>query len=964
MVRNRKKVLVFWILLLIVLLPVVAKEGSVLSLSQGSASGSGLQSAEASDIISAEFAKSVANNSLVIVITGHNVTTPAVQSSLRTLVSDIEAKHLEGVQNITTVYSVLYPILNGTDAGGQEALANANETAGLIYGVPAIYLNVWSTVYNQTNSVAVADSTAYNETASELASSNSTDYQELTSHLLAGFNQSYTASFAQPGTQGLAPLERASLAINESAPQFLAAYLPESAGFGDALVKSYSLQTFLGPASNAKLAEFAQSFVADSSALSPTFVKAAMGLGPKPTQAQLDSLAGGVASDPSRYSAGPQIGSLVSSFVSPNDNTTLVSVTEGISSTDNLLAIRAVIAGMGLSSEVTPSSSSSPISAAQVTGGDAISNDFGGSTTSDLGIILPVTIGLLIVATGLFFRSVVTPFLALTSIGVALGISQVFVVLAGTFIAKVDFTIPTILLTIVIGVGTDYSVFIISRYREGRARGLDSTEALVTSVTWAGESIATSGATVIISFFALAFTSVQFLRTMGLVVGAGVLVALAISLTLVPAVVKMISESVFWPTSGRRFADYSSRLLSKLERRSGYFSKAGTFSVKHAKVLILVAVLVSVPAMAVYATTPSSYDLLAGAPKNLESISASNHLTDAFGAGRLDPTYVVVSFAHPLWNGTRFNQAEMATLQGITGYLDSNPDIANVTGPTTPYGSPVDYSSASLQSGATAQDAQTRDAMLQSIGKDNSTALLSVAFRIDPSSTKGLDDASAIRDHLATYGPAQGVSQAVLGGAAGSTYDTRLVSNGQFDNIVPLVAVGVGLVLFVVLDSLVLPIFAVISVLMGIVWTVALTEVVFKALFNSPLLYIIPIFLFVTLLGLGMDYNIFILTRVREESVKGGSRGEAVIRAIENTGATITAAAVILAGSLGALMLSSDLLLQEVGFAFFFAILVDALFVRTYLVPAVLAFLGRWSWFNPVSVLKRSRDLHRERQAS
>jgi len=789
------------------LIPVILGEGNVLSLSQGSSSGSNLESVQASNIIQAQFSRSVASNSLVIVVTGKNVTTPAVQDTINSLVSKIKAdKNLTGIQDVTSVYSILYPALNGTSGPAHKVL-------------------------NQT---------------------------------------------------------------------------------------------------------------------------------------QLESLAGGVAWKPSRYSIGPQLESVVASFVSPNANTTLISVGENESSTINVLAIRAIILGMGLWNGMpgSPSASASPVSVVQVTGGDAISHDFGDSTTGDLGIILPVTIALLIIATGLFFRSVVTPFVALSSIGVALGISQVFIVLAGTFIAKVDFTIPTILLTIVIGVGTDYSVFIISRYREERVRGLPAREAIVTAVTWAGESITTSGATVIISFLSLGFTSVVFLQTMGVVVGLGVLVALLVALTLVPSVIAMISESMFWPTAGKRFEAHSKGVLSRLERRSGYFSKSGSFSVKHAKGLMVVALLVTAPALYVYLGTTPTYDFLSGAPSNLESVSASNHLTSAFRGGRLNPSYVVVSFAQPVWNGIAFNSYEMGVLQNVSSYLGSNPDVANVTGPTMPYGSPVAYSSAAIEVGSNAQAKQTRTAILQSIGKDNTTALITLSFRIDPSSTKALDDAQAMRNYLhANYDGKPDVVQVLLGGASGSIVDTREVAQSQFNLVVPLVAVGVALVLFIVLDSLVLPLFALISVLMSIIWTLALTEVVFKGLYNYDLLIITPLFLFVTLLGLGMDYNIFILTRVREESRRDSNRNEAVIRAIENTGGVISAAAVILAGSLGALMLSGDLLLKQIGFAFSFSILVDALFVRTYLVPAVMSFLGKWNWYNPVSVLKRSRELYADTDA-
>src|SRR5690606_13743743 len=118
------------------------------------------------------------------------------------------------------------------------------------------------------------------------------------------------------------------------------------------------------------------------------------------------------------------------------------------------------------------------VTSALVTGRTALNSDFGDSATQDLDFILPVTIILLVVATGLFFRSIVTPLVTLGTIGVGLGISQIFVVLIGTYVNQVDFMIPTILLTVLLGVGTDYSIFIIARHREELINGLPIKDAI------------------------------------------------------------------------------------------------------------------------------------------------------------------------------------------------------------------------------------------------------------------------------------------------------------------------------------------------------------------------------------------------------------------------------------------------------------------------------------------------------
>ena len=202
-----------------------------------------------------------------------------------------------------------------------------------------------------------------------------------------------------------------------------------------------------------------------------------------------------------------------------------------------------------------------------------------------------------------------------------------------------------------------------------------------------------------------------------------------------------------------------------------------------------------------------------------------------------------------------------------------------------------------------------------------------------------------------------------MGGTTGSILDVKDSFMAQFNQILPIVTVCVIIVLFIVLGSITLPIFAVLSVFMSIFWTLGVTILVFQSAFNYGLLFITPLILLVLLLGIGMDYNIFILTRVREEAAKRQNLKDAIVNAIEQTGGIITAAAIILAGSLGSLMLSSNIMLKELGFAFAFSILIDALVVRTYLVPAVMKEMGKWNWYNPIKRLRRLKTGDDEKSA-
>ncbi|MCW4009451.1 MAG: MMPL family transporter [Candidatus Bathyarchaeota archaeon] len=812
---------------------------------------------------------------------------------------------------------------------------------------------IWNPqTYNMNEDfLTLLNSVAYEESAAVLRQADPASFDQYTVHLLDAFNASWSESFQNTQTLNYTLMQRAQAVSEQANTLYIDTYLGDNKDFGESLIRTFSLEDFLSASPeqiNQKLSDFAVSYVSNSSGLSLQLIDSICDLGREYSSEALQTLAGNIVCNPSAYNLGEQLNSALSSLVSPAGDVTLVSVSLSDSSETPLLVIRDII-----TAELAKDSGG--VTSALVTGESALSQDFGSSATQDFDFILPVTIALLLIATGLFFRSIVTPLVTLGAIGVGLGISQIFIVIIGTYVNQVDFMIPTILLTVLIGVGTDYSIFIIARHREELVNGLSVKDAVIKSVTWAGESIATSGTTVIISFLGLAATTIVLLQTLGLIVGASVIVALAVSLTLVPSLAMVLKETLFWPNCGSRFSSYAEKCRMKAQKKNGYFARSGKFSVKHGKVLILVAILVTVPLFYIYASTTPTFNFLGGASKDLESISASNSLSASFGAGQIFPTYVVVNFSQPLINNGVFNATELAVLQSLSSDLSAHDAIKEVTGPTMPYGIPIDLNSLTSES-------NDYSAVLQNVGADNKTAIITLKFEIDPYSTQAINAASDIRESIhQNYDGENGVSGIYVGGTTGTMLDVKNVFDNQFNTILPIVVVGVAVVLFVLLGSLLLPICAVLSVLMSIVWTLAATIIVFQSAFNYGLLFITPMILLVLLLGIGMDYNIFILARVREEAAKGQKLNDAIVHAIEQTGGIITAAAIILAGSLGALMLSSNLLLRELGFAFAFSILIDALVVRTYLVPAVMSVLGKYNWYNPLPWPKRSKELYQKK---
>src|SRR3989441_352905 len=779
--RRYKLIVPLWIIALVLATPLLLRASSVVSLQQGSTSNLGLEAQIAQNLVNTKFGSSSPSGSpLVVVISSENATTTTKVHDYVIALS----KAIAGDQSLpdyvsgSSAYSSVSTLLTGVSEPEARLSDGAALLNHLFYGVPSLFLSVWSTQFGANQSmIPQAQAATLRTISSEILNQ---------THLLASqgsltiFTRTLSDSFR---TQESLPLAlRVQVAIQTAGANFTEAVLPASQRpFALLVIRSFSLSN---STASVAIERSATNQITKVTLFPPEPATAAYPLTRNSSASFRDQISESVVNDPSRFNIPPVYSSTISGFVSHDGRVMLATFVFKNVTTSELNEVRKLVQSTALPYGLAGS--------VQVTGQDALNSDITASILNDTDIILPITIVLLLVATGLFFRAVITPFVSLGTISIALGLAEVVVFLVATYVSQVDVSTPVILLTVLIGVGTDYSIFIIARYREERVRGGSPAQSVENAVTWAGESIATSGATVIISFIFLGFQPITFLKGLGLVVGLGVLIALIASLTLIPSVILLLPKRIFFPMTGERFDRYATRVKERLEKKVGYFSRSGKFAIKHAKVIVILSIVVTIPAVYIWANLAPSYDFLGASPKNLESVSAFNTLTNTFGGGSIFPTHVVVKFASPLWNGTAYR-----TL--IAG---------------------------------------------------------------NPQDLKGI----------------------YLGGAAGTIVDTSDVVNTQFYQVIAYVTAAVAVVLLLVLGSLFLPLFAIVSVVMSIAWTLAATEVVFAGLYNFPILYITPLTLFVLLLGLGMDYNIFILTRIREESSKGKPLNEAITTAIENTG--------------------------------------------------------------------------------
>lgn len=953
--KHYKLIIVFWLVALLVSVPAIMSVDQAVQYETDFGTGDGYESLQAQKIIDEYFQTSVANGTLLVLLQGNDVTDVSARDFVLKLQETIDSSQdLRYYQNFSSIYTyyssmVLEKGIPQLGMSMRPVEQSVNMSAFLLWGIPALHVSNWG----QSGS----DAAAYTATTTALSSYLAQFQADANTTALAfGYYNAFAGAWNN--TVEPDPVTRATSCVNAVAPTFIN-NLPDqqTKALMMAVLNGFDLTSFNN---QTIIRSFALNTIGSAAGITNmTFLQEVYALGPVYEAAEINEYSQNIIKNGTLATYPiPIPEQLASNFVSSTNNTMLLMTTFDVGAEytedngdkpmlENVNLLRDKIAAV-------KESTGSPLNT-YVTGDAAISSDMQASSEKDLMMIEPITIVIILVLMGILFRSVLAWVIPLGAVGIAVGISQALVFVIGSTIAEINYTVTIMLFAILMGVGTDYSIFIVTRYREERIKGASRKEAVHTSVTWAGESIVTSGATVIIAFFSMAIAQFSFVQTMGLLLGMAIVVALLIALTFVPALLMLLGNGVFWPNNGKRFRDYAEKVMKrKAAGNHGYFHKAASFSVKHAKAVIIVAILISVPSTYVFMTQETSFDFI-GSMGNPESIQGMNAMTDDFGAGKIMPTQVVVTGDTVVYDGN-FNYEYLDAIDNLTATMVADPMVQQVTGITRPYGEWIDYrnlSALSIETQATLQAA-----MLQSVGSDNKSVLLTVVLKEQPQKASAVDFMATLRDQLADAKaglPALSSSEILVGGSTATLYDMSLSTSEQFTNIEILVIIGIFIVLMIVLGSILLPVFAIISIAMSITWAFAAVTLVFGMWLGLPILWIIPLILFVMLMGIGMDYNVFILTRIREEVHKGKEIKEAVVDAVDWTGGIITALALIMAGAFGSIMLSSNTMLQMFGFALALAVLLDAMVVRTYIVPAAIVLMGKWAWWAPGRLQREGR---------
>jgi RND superfamily putative drug exporter len=543
-------------------------------------------------------------------------------------------------------------------------------------------------------------------------------------------------------------------------------------------------------------------------------------------------------------------------------------------------------------------------------GGDALQAQPETGITEVIGVAVAAVV--LVVTFGSLLAAGLPLLTALLGIGIGIG-----AITAAT--GFIDMSGNTSILALMIGlaVGIDYALFIVSRYRHELAVGREPQEAAGRAVGTAGSAVVFAGLTVVIALAALTVVGIPFLAQMGLAAAFTVVVAVLIALTLLPALLGAVGPRIL-PGSGGGIPGLKSRdPEAEAGSHKPSFGTRWATMIARRPVVVLLAAVAALGVVAIPAT-----DLRLGMPDDSTAApdttqrKAYDLLAEGFGAGFNGPLVVVVDTDRS-GAGAAQNAATAAsrTAQRIQG-LDN---VAAVTPPT--------------------------------VNAAGDTALLTVIPVEGPSSAATEDLVHDIRDLPAVSGATVGVT--------GLTAINIDVSEKLGGALVPYLAVVVGLaflLLTLVFRSLLVPLKATAGFLLSMAATFGAVVAVFQWGWladvlgveqTGPIISFLPIFLIGVVFGLAMDYQVFLVTRMREEYVHGAEPRRAVVNGFGHGARVVTAAAIIMISVFSGFVLSPESFIKSIGFALGVAVLFDALVVRMTIVPAVMALLGRSAWWLP-----------------
>ncbi|GAA3944883.1 MMPL family transporter [Actinomadura viridis] len=518
------------------------------------------------------------------------------------------------------------------------------------------------------------------------------------------------------------------------------------------------------------------------------------------------------------------------------------------------------------------------------------------SFTQSFEIVGIATFVLIIGLILLIFRAPIAALLPIIVIMVTMQVAMGLIGVASkVFGFSGDDSLATIILIVLFGIGADYYLFLMFRFRERLRAGDDKKTAMIAAVERVGEVIASAAAAIAVTFLVLLLASFGVFSAWGPSLAIAVVVMGITSLTLFPALVSLLGTAVFWPSKAW-----------KKQPKNSVSSALGRMVGKRPALAALVSGGVLVVLAAGVFGFKADYDFAAGFPQDTESAQATKDMQKGFPPGLTTPVQVFV----------KRTDGQPLTPQQLTEFsaaAKTAPGVGQVQQPVP--------------------------------GSDKSVARVDLLLKENPMSNEAI---SLVKDDLApaVHKAAPDGTRAYVGGQTAIFADINAINNRDLSVILPVAAVLIALILALLLRSVVAPLYLVVAVLLGFAATLGSAVYVFQGAMGEPgVTFQLPIILYLFVLAIGTDYNILITARLREEAKEGNEPRRAAALAVEHGGPTVAAAGLILAGTFSVMMLAPVSMLQQMGFSVAIGIALSAFVMSMFLVPGLTALLGHRAWW-------------------
>jgi RND superfamily putative drug exporter len=558
-------------------------------------------------------------------------------------------------------------------------------------------------------------------------------------------------------------------------------------------------------------------------------------------------------------------------------------------------------------------------------------NGFGGID----GILLLVALGAVFVILLIVYRSILLPILVLLTAVFALSASILGIYwLALNDIIKVSGQSQGILSILVIGAATDYALLLVSRYREALFEVQSKWAAIGRAFRGSFEAIGASAATVIVALLCLLFSDLNSNKALGPIAAFGIGFAFLAAVTFLPAVLVIFGRVSFWPfmpkVGKKKVEAATAEKIAGLEGVRGLWRRIGTLISKRPRTTWVVTLVVLLAACAALPTLKASglpqTDFLLGS--NIESVDGQKVLGEHFDAGSGSPVVIIAQ------------EADYTKVMAATAETPGISEVEVQQDPEAVAAAFAEAMAAQAAGGGMPAGPPVVPALDPIPKVVDGLVLINATLTFQPDSADAEKVVKELRTSLAEVDPT-----VLVGGETAIALDTNETAQADLVRIIPLVLAVIFIILMLLLRSIVAPLVLIFTVVVSFGATLGVAALVFNNLFNFPGADAsVPLFGFVFLVALGIDYNIFLMTRVREESLKFGTR-PGILRGLALTGGVITSAGVVLAATFAALGVIPILFLVQLAFIVAFGVIVDTVLVRSLLVPAMSYDIGRKIWW-------------------